>query len=65
MCHRNCIAGTTGEKRAAQVQREAKERQIWVIKCPAPEEKKIRWGDYAYAVALKTLPGSNGNVHYN
>ena len=30
-------------KRAAQVQREAKERQIWVIKCPAPEEKKIRW----------------------
>ena len=40
-------------KRAAQVQREAKERQIWVIKCPAPEEKKIRWGDYAYAVALK------------
>ena len=42
-------------KRAAQVQREAKERQIWVIKCPAPEEKKIRWGDY----------GSNGNVHYN
>ena len=36
-----------GGKRAAQVQREAKERQIWVIKCPAPEEKKIRWGDYA------------------
>ena len=27
-------------KRAAQVLREAKERQIWVIKCPAPEEKK-------------------------
>lgn len=40
-------------KRAAQVLREAKERQIWVIKCPAPEEKKIRWGDYAYAAALK------------
>ena len=40
-------------KLAAQVKREAKDRQIWVIKCPAPEEKKIRWGDYAYAVALK------------
>ena len=34
--------------------REAKDRPIWVIKCPAPDsEKKVRWGDYAYAVALK------------
>ena len=41
-------------KRAIQVQKEAGNRQIWVIKCPAPEgEKKVRWGDYAYAVALK------------
>ena len=41
-------------KRAIQVQKEAGDRQIWVIKCPAPEgEKKVRWGDYAYAVALK------------
>ena len=27
-------------KLAAQVKREAKDRQIWVIKCPAPEEKR-------------------------
>ena len=41
-------------KRAIQVKKEAGDRQIWVIKCPAPEgEKKVRWGDYAYAVALK------------
>lgn len=41
-------------KRVIQVQKEAGDRQIWVIKCPAPEgEKKVRWGDYAYAVALK------------
>ena len=41
-------------KRAVQIQQDAKDRQIWVIKCPAPEgEKKVRWGDYAYAVALK------------
>ena len=33
-------------KRAIQVQKEAGDRQIWVIKCPAPEgEKKVRWGD--------------------
>ena len=41
-------------KRAIQVQQDAGDRQIWVLKCPAPEgEKKVRWGDYAYAVALK------------
>lgn len=41
-------------KRAVQIQQDAKDRPIWVIKCPAPEgEKKVRWGDYAYAVALK------------
>ena len=27
---------------------------MWVIKCPAPEgPKKVRWGDYAYALSLK------------
>lgn len=40
-------------KRAAENRRMADGRSIWVIKCPAPEEKKVRWGDYAYAVALK------------
>ena len=64
-CHRNCIAGTTGGKRAAQVQREAKERQIWVIKCPAPEAKKDPLGRLCVCSCLETLPGSNGNVHYN
>lgn len=40
-------------KHIAQNRRMAGDRQIWVIKCPAPDEKKVRWGDYAYAVALK------------
>ena len=41
-------------KRSAENRRLAKDRQVWVIKCPAPDsEKKVRWGDYAYAVALK------------
>ena len=40
-------------KRAAENRRMADGKSIWVIKCPAPEEKKVRWGDYAYAVALK------------
>ena len=38
-------------KRAVQIQQDAKDRPIWVIKCPAPEgEKKVRWGDYAYEI---------------
>ncbi len=42
------------KKRPAENRKLAKDRQIWVIKCPAPDsEKKVRWGDYAYAVALK------------
>lgn len=41
-------------KRAAEIARIAGDRPVWVIKCPAPDgEKKVRWGDYAYAVALK------------
>lgn len=41
-------------KRAAEIRHLAGERPVWVIKCPAPEgEVKVRWGDYAYAVALK------------
>lgn len=41
-------------KRPAENRELAGNRQIWVIKCPAPDsEKKVRWGDYAYAVALK------------
>lgn len=41
-------------KRAAEISRAAGERQVWVIKCPAPEGPvKVRWGDYAYAVTLK------------
>ena len=41
-------------KRPAENRKLAGERPIWVIKCPAPDsEKKVRWGDYAYAVALK------------
>lgn len=42
------------KKRPAENCKLAKNRPIWVIKCPAPDsEKKVRWGDYAYAVALK------------
>ena len=42
------------KKRPAENRKLAKDRPIWVIKCPAPDsEKKVRWGDYAYAVALK------------
>lgn len=43
------------EKQKAEVQLQAKGRQIWVIKCPAPEnpEVKRRWGDNAYALTLK------------
>ena len=42
------------KKRPAENCKLAKDRPIWVIKCPAPDsEKKVRWGDYAYAVALK------------
>ena len=42
------------KKRLAENRKLAKNRPIWVIKCPAPDsEKKVRWGDYAYAVALK------------
>ena len=42
------------KKRPAENRKLAKNRPIWVIKCPAPDsEKKVRWGDYAYAVALK------------
>lgn len=38
----------------AQIRREAKNRQVWVIKCPAPEnETKVRWGDYPFALALQ------------
>ena len=41
-------------KRWAEIAREAKGRQVWVIKCPAPEDAtKIRWGDYHFAVSLK------------
>ena len=42
------------KKRPAENRKLAKDRPIWVIKCPAPDsDKKVRWGDYAYAVALK------------
>ena len=42
------------KKRPAENRKLAKDRPIWGIKCPAPDsEKKVRWGDYAYAVALK------------
>lgn len=41
-------------KRAAEIRHLAGERPVWVIKCPAPEgPKKVRWGDYAYALSLK------------
>lgn len=41
-------------KRASEIRRTAKERPIWVIKCPAPEgAMRNGWGDYAYAAALK------------
>lgn len=42
------------EKREAETKRLAAGRQVWVIKCPAPEdESKVRWGDYHYAISLK------------
>ena len=41
-------------KRAAEVSRLAKDKPVWVIKCPAPEDvSKIRWGDYPFALTLK------------
>lgn len=41
-------------KRAAETRRLAGEKQVWVIKCPAPDApSKVKWGDYHYAVALK------------
>ncbi|HJB15500.1 MAG TPA: glycosyltransferase [Candidatus Blautia excrementipullorum] len=41
-------------KRAEEISRSADGRPIWVIKCPAPEgPERIRWGDHAYAAALK------------
>lgn len=41
-------------KREAQTRRLAAGRQVWVIKCPAPEnESRVRWGDYHYAMSLK------------
>lgn len=41
-------------KRAAEFVRTAEGSPVWVIKCPAPEgPDKVRWGDYAYAIALK------------
>lgn len=40
--------------KAAEVNRLAGERPVWVIKCPAPEDaSKIRWGDYPFALTLK------------
>ena len=40
--------------RAAQTERLAHGRPVWVIKCPAPEdETKVKWGDYPFALALK------------
>ena len=43
------------EKQKAEVQLQAQGRQVWVIKCPAPEDPAIRrrWGDNAYALTLK------------
>lgn len=41
-------------KRAAEIVRTAAGRPVWVIKCPAPgDARKVAWGDYAYANALK------------
>ena len=41
-------------KIAAEIERFAAGRQVWVIKCPATEGKaKYHWGDYYYAVALQ------------
>lgn len=40
--------------RAAEVRRLAKDKPVWVIKCPAPEDaSRIRWGDYYFALTLK------------
>ena len=42
------------EKRPAEIKREAGDRPVWVIKCPAPERGMLnRWGDYAFALSLK------------
>ena len=41
-------------KVAAETKRLAAGRQVWVIKCPAPEDaSRARWGDYYYARSLK------------
>ena len=41
-------------KIAAETERLADGREVWVIKCPATEGKaKYHWGDYYYAVALQ------------
>lgn len=41
-------------KRASEIARNAGDRPVWVLKCPAPEGPvKVRWGDYAYALSLK------------
>lgn len=42
--------------------RAAGERKLWVIKCPAPEDgRKVKWGDYPYALALKKYLERLGN----
>lgn len=42
--------------RDAEVQRLARGRKIWVIKCAAPDSKeKYTWGDYAYCLSLKSV----------
>jgi len=42
--------------RDAEVQRLARGRKIWVIKCAAPDTKeKFTWGDYAYCLSLKSV----------
>lgn len=40
--------------RAAENERTAGGKPVWVIKCPAPEgEARVRWGDYPFALSLK------------
>ncbi len=40
--------------RAAENERIAGGKPVWVIKCPAPEgEARVRWGDYPFALSLK------------
>lgn len=42
------------QARAAENERTASGKPIWVIKCPAPEgEARVRWGDYPFALSLK------------